>query len=143
MRRGILYLNIISYPTFKASLIAQLLRIPLQCRRPQFDSWIRKIHWRRDRLPILVFLGFSCGSTGKESTCNVGNLGLISGLGRSPGERKGYPLQHSSLENSKDCIVHGVAKSQTQLSNLLSFFHFQRISFIFLLPFVHFSIFFK
>ena len=47
-------------------------------------------------------------------------LGSIAGLGRSPGEGKGYPLQYSGLENSMDCIVHGVTKSQTQLSN----FHF-------------------
>ena len=66
-------------------------------------------------------LGFSCGSAGKESTCYVGDLGLIPVLGRSPGEGKGYILQYSGLENSMDCIVHGVAKSQTQLSD----FHFQ------------------
>ena len=58
-------------------------------------------------------LGFPRGSTGKESTCNMGDLGSIPGLGRSPGEGKGYPLQDSGLENSMDCIVHGVAKSQT------------------------------
>ena len=57
--------------------------------------------------------GFSCGSAGKESPCNVGDLGLIPGLGRSPGEGKGYPLQYSVLQNSMDYIVHGVAKSQT------------------------------
>ena len=45
-------------------------------------------------------LGFPCGSAGKESACNVGDLGLIPGLGRSPGEGKGYPLQYSGLENS-------------------------------------------
>ena len=73
----------------------------------------RSIHWRRDRLPTPVFLGFPCGSAGKESACNVGDLGLIPGLGRSPGEGKGYPLQYSGLEYSMDCIVHGVAKSQT------------------------------
>jgi len=56
-------------------------------------------------------MGFPCGSTGKESACNAGDLGSIPGLGRSPGEGKGYPLQHSGLENSMDCIVHGVAKS--------------------------------
>jgi len=58
-------------------------------------------------------LGFSCGSAGKEYACNVGDLGLIPGLGRSLGweEGKGYPLQHSGLENSMDCVVHGVAKS--------------------------------
>jgi len=61
----------------------------------------------------LVFLVFPCCSTGKESACSVGDLGSISGLGRSPGEGKGYPLQYSGLENSMDCLVHGVAKSQT------------------------------
>ena len=58
-------------------------------------------------------MGFPGGSAGKESTCNVGGLGLIPGLGRSPGEGNGYPLQYSGLENSMDCIVHGVAKTWT------------------------------
>ena len=62
-------------------------------------------------------ISFPCGSSGKEFTCNVGDLGSIPGLGRSPGEGKGYPLQYSGLENSMDCIVHGVTKSRTQLSN--------------------------
>jgi len=47
-------------------------------------------------------LYFPCGSAGKESTCNAGDLGSIPGLGRSPGEGKGYPLQYSGLENSMD-----------------------------------------
>ena len=64
-------------------------------------------------------LGFPCGAAGKESACNVGDLGLIPGLGRSPGERKGYPLQYSGLENSMDYTVHGVTKSQTRLSDFL------------------------
>ena len=64
--------------------------------------------------------GFPCGSAGKESTCNAGDLGSILGLGRSPGEGKGHPLQYSGLENSTDCIVHGVTKSWTRLSD----FHF-------------------
>ena len=55
-------------------------------------------------------LGFPCGSAGKEYTCNAGDLGSIPGLGRSPGEGKGYPLQYSGLENSMDYIVHGVAE---------------------------------
>ena len=55
--------------------------------------------------------GFPCGSAGKESACNAGDLGLIPGLGRSPGEGKGHPLQYSGLENSMDWIVHGVAES--------------------------------
>ena len=61
--------------------------------------------------------GLTCGSAGEESSCNVGDLGAIPGLGRSPEERKGYPLQYSGLENSMDCIVHGVTKSWTWLSN--------------------------
>ena len=58
-------------------------------------------------------MGFSVGSAGKESACNVGDLGLITGLGRSPGEGNGYPLQYSGLDNSRDFIVHGVAKSRS------------------------------
>ena len=63
------------------------------------------------RVPTPVFLDFPGGSAGKESACNAGDLGSIPSLGRSPGEGKGYPLQYSGLENSMDCIVHGVAKS--------------------------------
>ena len=59
------------------------------------------------------FLGFPCGSVGKESICNVRDLGSIPGLGRSPGGGKGYPLQYSGLENSMDYTVHRVARSQT------------------------------
>ena len=79
------------------SLIAQLVK---NLPAIWFDSWVRKIHWRRDRLPIPVYLGFPCGSAGKESACNAEDLGLIAGLGRSPGEEKGYPLRYSGLENS-------------------------------------------
>ena len=61
--------------------------------------------------------GFPGSSADKVSTCNVGDLGSIPGLGRSPGEGKGYPLQYSGLENSMDYIVHGVAKSRTWLSD--------------------------
>ena len=78
----------------------------MQCRRPWFDSWVRKIRWRRDRLPTPVFLGFPSGSAGKESACNAWGLGSIPVLGRFPGEGKGYPLQYSDLENSMDRIVH-------------------------------------
>ena len=59
----------------------------------------------------------SGGSAGKKFTCNVQDLGLISGLGRSPGEGNGYPFWYCGLENSMDCIVHGVAKSWIQLSD--------------------------
>ena len=54
---------------------------------------------------------FPCGLAGKEFICNVGDLGLIRGLGRSPGVGNGYSLQYSGLENSMDCIVHRVTKS--------------------------------
>ena len=70
--------------------------------------------------------GFPGGSAGKESACNVGDLGSVPGLGRSPAEGKGYPLQYSGLENSMDCIVHAVAKSQTWLSK----FHFTSMKLI-------------
>ena len=62
-------------------------------------------------------MGFPCGSAGKESACNAGDLGLIPGLGRSPGKGKGYPLQYSGQDNSMDSVVHGVTKSRTQLSS--------------------------
>ena len=78
-----------------------------------------------DGLSTPVFLGFPGGSAGKESACSEGNLGSIPGLGRSPGERKGYPLWYSGLENPMDCIVQGVAKSQIQLSD----FHFTSLHF--------------
>ena len=65
----------------------------------QFDSWVGKILWRRDRLPTPVFLGFSGDSVNKESACIVGDLGSIPGLGRSPGGGHGNPLQYSYLEN--------------------------------------------
>ena len=65
-------------------------------------------------------VGFPGDSAGKESACNVGDLGLIPGLGRSPGEGNGYPLQCSGLENSMDCIIHGVAESQTRLRDFHS-----------------------
>ena len=73
-----------------AFLIAQLVKC-LQCRRTWFDSWVRKIHWRKDRLPTPVLLGFPCGSAGKESACNEGDLGSIPGLGRFPWRKERLP----------------------------------------------------
>ena len=64
-------------------------------------------------LPTPVFSGFPCDSAGKESTCHVEDLGSIPGLRISPGEGKGYPLQYSGLENSMDCIIHGVSELDT------------------------------
>ena len=65
------------------------------------------------RLPSPAFLGFPGSSAGKQSACNAGDLGLIPGSGRSADEGNGYPLQYSGLENSTDCVVHGVTKSWT------------------------------
>ena len=76
-----------------------------------YSPWGHKESDTTERLhfPFLFLIGLA----GKESACNAGDLGLIPGLGRSPGEGKGYPLQYSGLGNSMDCIVHGVTKSQT------------------------------
>ena len=73
-------------------------------------------------------LGFPGGSGDKESICNAGDLGSIPGLGRSPGEGNGYPLQYSRLENSRDrgswqATAHGVTKSRAQLNNFHSLTH--------------------
>ena len=115
-----------SLSTQRASLIAQLVRVCLQCRRPWFDLWVGKIHWRRDRLHTPVFLGFPSSSADKESACNVKDLGLIPELGRSLREGKGFPLQYSGLENS--VIICGVTKSQTRLSD----FHFKYSTVLFI-----------
>ena len=66
--------------------------------------------------------GFPCSSVGKESACSAGDPGLIPGLGRSPGEGNGNPLQYPYLENLMDggawwAAVHGVAKSWALLSD--------------------------
>ena len=71
-------------------------------------------------------MGFPGSSAGKESACNAGDLCSIPRLGRSPGEGTSYPFQYSGLENSKDCIVHGVAKSPTKLSDFHSL-HFSEL----------------
>ena len=65
------------------------------------------MHWRRDGLPTAVSLGFPCGSAGKESACNAGDLGSIPGLGGSPEEGNGHPLQDSGLENSMVILKMG------------------------------------
>ena len=78
------------------------------------------IPFRSLLVSIQVYIGLPDSSVGKGSTCNAGDPGSIPGLGRSAGEGKGYSLEYSGLENSMDCIVHEVAKSQTQLND----FHF-------------------
>ena len=99
----------------RASLVAQMVKNLPAMQQTLVQSWVRKICWRRDRLPTPVFSGFTGGSDSKESACNVGDLGLIPGLGSS-GEGTGYPLQYSCLENSMDrgpwqATVYGMVKS--------------------------------
>ena len=118
-----------------ASLVVQLVKNPPDTQETPvwFLGW--EICQGRDRLPTPLFLGFPGGSAGKEPTCNVGDLGSIPGLGRSPGEGKGYPLQYSGLGNS----VHGVTKSQTWLNN----FHFQICQWRLRLPWLLGTVFLK
>ena len=88
-----------------------------------FLLWKRLDHWRWFRSGLSWWRESEmdpCGSSGKEFACNEKDLGLIPGLGRSLGEKNGYPLQYSGLENSMDCIVHGVTKSRTPPND----FHF-------------------
>ena len=87
-----------------------------ECDLGQFSSlfWAL-VSWSVKWDHILTSPGFPDSSVGKESACNAGDLGSIPGLGRSPGEEKGCPLHYSGLENSMDCIFHGVAKSRTLL----------------------------
>ena len=72
---------------------------------------------------IYSLSGFPDISVHKESACNAGDPSLVPRSGRSPGEGKGYPLQYSGLENSMDCIVHGVAKGPSRLSDFHFHFH--------------------
>ena len=97
-----------------------MYRIHQQCRRSQFNSWVGDIRWRRDKLPTSVFLGIFYGLSGKESACNVGDLGLIPGLRRSPWRRERLPIPVFWPGEFMDCIVHGFTKSHAQLNN----FHF-------------------
>ena len=87
-----------------SSLIAQLVKNLPAMQETLVWFLGQEDHWRGDRLPTPVFLGFPGGSAGKELACNAGDLGSVPGLGRSPGEGKGYPLQYSGLENSMGCI---------------------------------------
>ena len=93
----------------------------LTCKRSAFKYFscaFPAVSWKPEIRSFRHICGFlryqvKSGSAGKEFTCKVGELGSIPGLQRSPGEGKGYPLQYSGLENAMDCIVQGVAKSQT------------------------------
>ena len=89
-----------------------------QCYFINMKQWNASQNMFAMEVSLLKYERFSW--VGKESACNAGDPGSIPGLGRSPGERKGYPLQYSSLENSMDSTVHGVTKSWARLSD----FHF-------------------
>ena len=100
-----------------------MVKNPSAIPETQFNPWAGKIPWRKEWLPTSVFMGFPGGSDSKESACNVEDLGLIPGLGRSLEEGNGNPIQYSCLDNPVDrrswhAAVHRVAKSQTRLSNL-------------------------
>ena len=97
-----------------ASLIAQIVKNPLAMQETPVQ-FLGQEDLRRDRLPTSLFLGFPCGSAGKEFAHKYKRPGFNPWVGKIPGEGKGYPLQYSGLENSK-----GVTKSWTQLSD----FHF-------------------
>ena len=114
---GIFQARVLEWGAIAFSVGKGDLYLYLQCRRPGLDSYT--ICWRRDGLLTPVPLGFLCGSAGKESAYNVGDVDSIPGLRRSSERGNGYPLQHSGLENSMDCIVHGVTKSWTQLNCIL------------------------
>ena len=102
-------------------------RIHLKFWKPLFNSWVGRIPWRRDRLPIPVFLDFPCGSAGKESTCNSGDLGSVPGLGSPwvlfPGEGKCYLLIFRPREFCRLNSPWGHKESDT-----LSNFHFHILS---------------
>ena len=100
-----LYMYVYTY--IGASLIAQLIKNPPAMQETPGRFLGQEDPLEKGQAMTPVFLGFPCGSAGKEYTCNVGDLGSIPGLGRSPGEGNGYPLRYSGLENSMDCVVHG------------------------------------
>ena len=100
-----------------ASLVAQLVKNPPTMQKTLFDSVVRRIPWRRNRLPTPVFLGFPGGSDGKESACNAGDLGLIPGLGWEDLLEEGMATHSSILawripmdRGAWQATAHGVAK---------------------------------
>ena len=95
-----------------ASLVAQLVKNPPAMQRPPFCSWVRKVPWRRGRLPTPVFWGFPGDSDVKESSYNMGVLDSDPCVRKIPGGGTGYPLEHSGLENPMhrgawQATVHG------------------------------------
>ena len=95
---------------FQIVVLGKTLESPLDYKEIKPVSSEGNQHW--------IFIG-RASLVGKESASNAGDLGLIPGLGRSPGEGNGYPLQYSGLVNFMDCIVYGVSKSQTRLETCI------------------------
>ena len=101
---------------FRASLIAHLVKNPPAMHENLVRFLSQEDPLEKGRLSTPVSLGFPCDSAGKESTCYMGHLGSIPGLGRSSREGKGYSLLYSGLENSMDSIVHGVTAFKFRFS---------------------------
>ena len=92
--------------------------------RPCFNSWVRKIHWRMDRLPMPIFLGFLSGSDNKESTCNAGDLSWEDNLTKGMATHSNILAWRVPMDRGAwQATVHAIAKSQTQLSNFQFHFH--------------------
>jgi len=105
VKRHIPQYSKLHYLQWAFSFSSAALLALLQSRRPWFYSWVEKFPWRGDRvspIPSPVFLGFPGGSDSKESACNLGDLGSIPGLGKSPRGGHRNPLQYSCLENRPD-----------------------------------------
>ena len=110
---------------------AQLVKNWPAMQEPPVQFLAQEGPWRRHRLPTPLFLGFPSQSAVKESACNVGDLGSIPGLGRSPGEGNGYPLQYSGLKNPMDCIIREVKRHDWATFTFSLYFppHFYRSHF--------------
>ena len=118
-----IYLCKIILSMWASLIIAQLVKNPPAMQETPVQFLDQEYSLEKGQATHSSILGFPCGSAGKESTCNAGDLDSISGSGRSPGEGDGNPLWYSCLENPVDreaqqAIVHGVAKSRKQLSDL-------------------------
>ena len=110
--------NILAWRTPWTEEPGGLQSMRLSCKGLDTTEWLSPSPLHNHRLTV----GFAGGSDHEEFACSAGDLGLIPGLGRSPGEGNGYPLQYSRLEKSMkrgawQATVHGVPKSQRRLSN--------------------------
>ena len=107
---------------FRAALVAKLVKNLLQCRRPLFDSWVRKTCWRRDRPTHSSILGLSWWLSWQRIHLQCGRSGFDPWVGKIPWRRERLPTSvfWPGEFMAMNCMVHGVTKSQAQLSD----FHF-------------------